>query len=32
VDPMGLESYVLHLEFLHRWQHYPPAGHIWVSN
>lgn len=32
VDPMGLESYVLHPEFLHRWQHYPPAGHKWVSN
>jgi len=29
---MGLENYVLHPEFLHRWQHYPPTDHIWVKN
>jgi len=29
---MGLENYVLHPEFLCRWQHYPPADHIWVKN
>jgi hypothetical protein len=31
-DPMGLENYVLHPEFLHRWQHYPPTGRIQVNN
>jgi len=32
VGLMGLENYVLHPEFLHRWQHYPPTDHIWVKN
>lgn len=32
VVPMGLENYVLHLEFLHRWQHYPLTGRIQVNN
>ena len=29
--PTGLENYVLHPEFLRRWQHYPPTDHISVK-